>query len=57
MGSTENKEASHLIGLRGNTSTQTSAPIKTELLMWPPPQCGPRGKRTKWPDRQHKESS
>ena len=41
------KEASHL----------HSAPIETELLVWPPLQWGPRGRRTKWPDRQSKESS
>ena len=42
-GSTEKKEASHLLG-EEDTSTQTSAPIETELLVWPPPQWGPRGR-------------
>ena len=56
-GSTEKKKASHLLELKGDTSTQTSAPIETELLVWPPPQWGPNGRRTKWPDCQRKESS
>ena len=40
-----------------DTSTQISAPIEIELLVMLPPQWGSRGRRTKWPDRQHKESS
>ena len=55
-GSTEN-EASHLLGLREDTNTETSTPIETELLVWPPSQWGPRERRTKWPDRQRKENS
>ena len=47
--STEKKEASYFLGLRGRHSTPTSAPIETELLVWPPPKYGPRRKRTKWP--------
>ena len=31
-GSTEKKEATHLLGLRG-TSTQISAPVESELLV------------------------
>ena len=45
MGSTEKKD----------TSTQTSDPIETQLLVWHPPLWGPRGRRTKWPDCQGKE--
>ena len=57
-GSTEKKEASHLLGLRGRhqyadqRSNQNRAPL-----------CGlhrigdREGRRTKWPDRQRKESS
>ena len=56
-GSTKKKEALHLLGLRGRPSIPTSAPNETELLVWPPPQWGPRGRRTKWPDRHCKESS
>ena len=37
-GSTEKKKVSRLLGLRGRHSTPTSAPIETELLVWPPPQ-------------------
>ena len=55
--STEKKEASHLLGLRGRHRYSDQCPIETELLLRPPPQWGPRGRRTKWPDRQLKESS
>ena len=44
-GSTEKKD----------TSTQTSNPIETELLVWPPPLWGPRGRKTEWPGCQGKE--
>ena len=52
VGSTE-KKAPHICSdCEQDTSTQTSAPIETELIVWPPPQWGPRGRRTKWPDHQ-----
>ena len=50
------KKASHLLELK-DASTPTSAPIETELLVRSPQQWGLRGRRTKWPDRQRKESS
>ena len=54
-GSTQ-KKTSHLLGLREeDTSTQTSAPIKSELLVWPLPQQELKRRRIKWPDRQHRE--
>ena len=57
-GSTEKKQVSHIFSdWEGDTSTQTSDPIETELLVWPPPQWGPMERRTKWPNRQRKESS
>ena len=34
--STNKKEALHLLGLRGDASTQTSAAVKLELLLSPP---------------------
>ena len=36
---------------------ESSASIKLDLLVWPPPQWGPRGRRTKWPDCHRKKSS
>ena len=42
-GSTEKKEASHLLGLRERHHYSTSAPIKTELLVWHPMQFRDRG--------------
>ena len=36
-GSTEKKQASHLLGLSEDTSTQTSSPIELELLVRSPP--------------------
>ena len=47
-----------LIFARIERRTPVLRPVVTELLVWPPPQWGPRGRRrTKWPNRQHKESS
>ena len=52
-GSTEKKEASHLLGLKGRhqCSNRNRAPcvVSTEK--------GTEGRRTKWPDHQHKDSS
>ena len=56
-GSTEKKEASHLLGLRGRhqysdqRSNRNKAPCVASTAV------GTEGKRTKWPDRQRKESS
>ena len=47
VGIHEKKEASHLLGLRGKHQYSDQRSIKTELLVWPPPQWGPTGKRTK----------
>ena len=57
LGSTEKKEASHLLGLRGRHqhsdlhSNRIRAPCVASTTV------GTEGRRTKWPDRQHKESS
>ena len=52
-GSTEKKDTSHLLGLRGRHQySEISAPIETELLVWPSPQWGPR---TKWLHCQRKD--
>ena len=56
-GSTEKKEASHFLGLRGKHQYSDQRSNRNRALVWPPPQWGPRGRRTKWPDRQRKESS
>ena len=56
-GSTEKKEASHLLELRGRHQYSDHRYNRNRALVWPPPQWGPRGRRTKWPDRQRKESS
>ena len=52
--STEKKETSHLLGLRGRHqySGQRSNRNRAPWVA-----SGPRGRRTKWPDRQRKESS
>ena len=56
-GSTEKKEASHLLGLRGRhqysdqRSNQIRAPCMASTAV------GTESGRTKWPDRLHKESS
>ena len=47
------KEASHLLGLRGRH--QYSYQLQSKR--WPPPQWGPKGRRTKWLDRQRKENT
>ena len=43
-GSTEKNEASHLLGLREDTSTQTSTPIETGLLMCGHHRSGDQGR-------------
>ena len=56
-GSTEKKEAAHLLGLRGRHkysdqhSNRNRAPCVASLAV------GNEGRRTKWPDCQRKESS
>ena len=56
-GSTEKKEASHLLGLRGRhqyldqRSNRNRAPCVASTAV------GTRGRRTNWPDRQCKENS
>ena len=57
VGSTEKKEASHLLGLRGRhyysdqRTNQNRAPGVAST------KGQPRRRRTKWPHRQRKESS
>ena len=51
-GSTEKKEASHLLGLRGRHQHSDQRSNRNRA-----PCVGPRVRRTKWPDRQRKENS
>ena len=55
--STEKKEASHLLGLRGRHQYSDQRSNRNRALVCRPPQWEPRGRRTKLPDRQRKESS
>ena len=56
-GSTEKKKASHLLGLRGRHqySDQRSNRVRTPCVACTA--VGTEGRRTKWPDRQHKKSN
>ena len=50
------RKMSHICtDLEEDISTPTSAPIETELLVWPPQQWESTGRRTKSPDRQRRE--
>ena len=57
VGIIEKKEVSHLLGLRGRHqySDQRSSRIRSACVA--STAMGARGRRIKWPDRQHKERS
>ena len=56
-GSTEKNEASHLLGFRGKHQYSDQRPNRNRAPCVASTAVGTKGKRTKWPDRQRKESN
>ena len=56
-GSTEKKEASHLLGLRGKHQCSDQHSNRNRATCVASTAVGTDGKETKWPDRQHKKNS
>ena len=54
---TEKKEASHLLGLRGRHQYSDQRSNRNRATCVASTAVRTKGRRTKWPDRQHKESS
>ena len=54
---TEKKETSHLIGLRGRHQYSDQRSNRNRATCVASTAVRTKGRRTKWPDRQHKESS